>query len=106
MPESNGCQERIEDCFFGPLPNLKAAAHVSSQLHTYIHTYILGCRVTIKTNVDDFCPGAQQTRVRFPPGANSTIVSYNASAGEIYNANSSLARFENKNISVYIEETL
>jgi hypothetical protein len=32
-----------------------------------------------------------------PPGANPTIVSYNASAVKIYNATSNLVRFENKN---------
>jgi hypothetical protein len=32
------------------------------------------------------------------PGANPTIVSYNASAVNIYSATSSLARSENKNI--------
>jgi hypothetical protein len=31
------------------------------------------------------------------PGANPTIVSYNASAVKNYNATSSLGRFENKN---------
>jgi hypothetical protein len=39
------------------------------------------------------------------PGANPTIVSYNASAVEIHNATSSLVRFEGKNIFLYIEET-
>jgi hypothetical protein len=32
------------------------------------------------------------------PGINPTIATYNASAVKIYNATSSLARFENKNI--------
>jgi hypothetical protein len=32
------------------------------------------------------------------PGSNPTMVSYNASAVKIYNASSSLVRFENKNI--------
>jgi hypothetical protein len=40
------------------------------------------------------------------PGANPTIVSYNASAAKIYNAKSSLLRFENKNIFFYYEKTL
>jgi hypothetical protein len=33
-------------------------------------------------------------------------VSYNASAVKIYNATSSLVRFENKNISLYFVKTL
>jgi hypothetical protein len=39
-------------------------------------------------------------------GANPTIVSYNANAVKIYNAASSLVRFENKNIFYYFEKTL
>jgi glutathione S-transferase len=35
---------------------------------------------------------------KFFPGANPTILNYNASVVKIYNALSSLARFENKNI--------
>jgi hypothetical protein len=38
------------------------------------------------------------------PGANPTIVNYNAGAVEIYNAMNSLARFENKNIFFYVEK--
>jgi hypothetical protein len=37
-------------------------------------------------------------------GANPTIVSYNASVVNFYNATGSLARFENKNISFYFEK--
>jgi hypothetical protein len=40
------------------------------------------------------------------PGANPTTVSYNASVVKIYNATSSLVRFENKNIFFYFEKTL
>jgi hypothetical protein len=40
------------------------------------------------------------------PGANLTIVSYNASAVETYNATSSLVSFENRNILFYFKETL
>jgi hypothetical protein len=40
------------------------------------------------------------------PGANPTIASYNASAVKIYDATSSLVRFENKNIFLYFEKTL
>jgi hypothetical protein len=35
------------------------------------------------------------------PGANPTIVSYNASVVNFYNATGSLVRFENKNIIFY-----
>jgi hypothetical protein len=35
------------------------------------------------------------------PGANPTIVTYNASVVNFYNAAGSLARFENKNILFY-----
>jgi hypothetical protein len=38
------------------------------------------------------------------PGPNPTIVSYNASVVKIYNATSSLVRFENKNIFFYFEK--
>jgi hypothetical protein len=38
------------------------------------------------------------------PGANPTIVSYNASAVKIYNATGSLVRFENKNIFFWLEK--
>jgi hypothetical protein len=37
------------------------------------------------------------------PDANSTIVSYNASAVKIYNQTSSLVLFENKNVFFYFE---
>jgi hypothetical protein len=37
------------------------------------------------------------------PGANPTIVSYNASAVKIYNTTSSLVRFENKNILFFLD---
>jgi hypothetical protein len=40
------------------------------------------------------------------PGANSTIVSYNASAVKIYNARSSLVRFGNKNIFFAMQNAL
>jgi hypothetical protein len=40
------------------------------------------------------------------PGANPTIVSHNASALKIYNATSSLVRFETKNIFFCFERTL
>jgi hypothetical protein len=40
--------------------------------------------------------------VRLAPGPNPTIVSYNASAVKVYNAKSSLVRFENKNIFFYL----
>jgi hypothetical protein len=40
------------------------------------------------------------------PGANPTIVSYNASAVKFYNTTSSLVRFENKTIFFYFEITL
>jgi hypothetical protein len=39
--------------------------------------------------------------VGLAPGANPTIVCYNASAVKIYNATSSLVRFENINIFIY-----
>jgi hypothetical protein len=39
---------------------------------------------------------------RLDTGANPTIVSYNASVVEAYNATSSLVRFENKNNFTYI----
>jgi hypothetical protein len=39
-------------------------------------------------------------------GDNSAIASYNASAVKIYNATSSLVRFENKNSLFYREKTL
>jgi hypothetical protein len=39
-------------------------------------------------------------------GANPTIVFYNAGAVKIYNATSSLVRFENKNIFFDFERTL
>jgi uncharacterized protein YdhG (YjbR/CyaY superfamily) len=39
--------------------------------------------------------------VGLAPGANSTIASYNASVVKIYNATSSLVRFENKSIFFY-----
>jgi hypothetical protein len=53
---------------------------------------------------DSLCPGGaaqwtshpsqeQKTQVRTPPGASPTIVSYNASAVEIFNAANSIARF-------------
>jgi hypothetical protein len=38
------------------------------------------------------------------PRVNPTIVSYNASAVKIYNATSSLVRFENKNIFFCLEK--
>jgi hypothetical protein len=38
-------------------------------------------------------------------GANPTIVSYNARAVKIYNAVSSLVRFEMKNFAFFTEET-
>jgi hypothetical protein len=44
--------------------------------------------------------------VRVPPGANATIVSYNASAVKNYNSTSSLVRFESKSIFFYFENTL
>jgi hypothetical protein len=37
------------------------------------------------------------------PGANATILSYSGSAVKMYNATSSLVRFENKNIFVLWE---
>jgi hypothetical protein len=40
------------------------------------------------------------------PGANPKIVSYNASAVNIYNATSSLVRFGNEHIFSYNEKTL
>jgi hypothetical protein len=40
------------------------------------------------------------------PGTNPTTVSYNASAVTIYNATSSLARFESKSVLLYFEKTL
>jgi hypothetical protein len=39
-------------------------------------------------------------------GANPTIAIYNASAVKIYNATSSLVRFEDTNILFFIEKTL
>jgi hypothetical protein len=41
---------------------------------------------------------------RVTTGANPTTAIYNASAAKIYNATSSLVRFENKNIFVYNEK--
>jgi hypothetical protein len=38
------------------------------------------------------------------PGANPTIVIYNTSFVNFYNATGSLARFENKNILFYFEK--
>jgi hypothetical protein len=38
------------------------------------------------------------------PGANPTIAIYNASAVKIYNAKSSLLRFENGNIFFYLKK--
>jgi hypothetical protein len=38
------------------------------------------------------------------PGANPTILSYNASVEKIYNTTSSLVRFENKNIFLYFDK--
>jgi hypothetical protein len=40
------------------------------------------------------------------PGANPAIVSYNVSAVKIYNATSSLVRFERKTIFFSFEKTL
>jgi hypothetical protein len=40
------------------------------------------------------------------PGANPTIVSYNASAVKIYNAKSSLVRFETKIVSTSLKNAL
>jgi hypothetical protein len=40
----------------------------------------------------------------FTPGANPTIVSYNASVVNFYNATGSLAHFENKNILFCLEK--
>jgi hypothetical protein len=40
------------------------------------------------------------------PGANPTTESYNASLVKIYNATSSLVRFENKNIYIFFEKTI
>jgi hypothetical protein len=40
------------------------------------------------------------------PGPNPTIVSYDAGAVKIYNATSSLVRFENKNIFFYLRTAL
>jgi hypothetical protein len=42
--------------------------------------------------------------VGLAPGANPTIVSYNVSVVNFYNATGSLARLENKNISFYFEK--
>jgi hypothetical protein len=43
---------------------------------------------------------------RLTPGANATIAFYNASAVKIYNATSSLVRFESKNIFFLFVKTL
>jgi hypothetical protein len=40
------------------------------------------------------------------PGANSTSVSYNASAVKFYIAKSSLVRFKNENSFFYLEKTI
>jgi hypothetical protein len=40
------------------------------------------------------------------PGANPTIVSYNASVVKVYNTTNSLDRFESKNISFILLKTL
>jgi hypothetical protein len=45
-------------------------------------------------------------KIFLSPGATPTIVSYNASAGKIYNATSTLVRFENKNSFFFFEKTL
>jgi hypothetical protein len=45
-------------------------------------------------------------KYRRGPGANPTTLSYNASPVKIYNATSSLVRFENKNIVFYFEKQL
>jgi hypothetical protein len=42
-----------------------------------------------------------QKSLKIRPGANPTIVIYNASVVNFYNAMGSLARFENKNILFY-----
>jgi hypothetical protein len=42
------------------------------------------------------------SQIYFFSGANPTFVSYNASAAKIYNAKSSLLRFENKFIFFHI----
>jgi glutamate formiminotransferase len=47
---------------------------------------------------------AQILIITLTPGANPTIVNYNASAKEIYSATSSLERFENKNIFFCFEK--
>jgi hypothetical protein len=49
-------------------------------------------------------PACNDSILSYVPGANPTIVSYNARAVNFYNATSSLARFENKNMTLYSEK--
>jgi hypothetical protein len=44
------------------------------------------------------------TKSQKNPGANPTTVSYNASVVKIYNATSSLVRFENKIVFIYVRK--
>jgi hypothetical protein len=50
--------------------------------------------------------GISETVPSVSSGANTTIVSYNASAVNIYYATRSLVRLENNNIFFYFEKTL
>jgi hypothetical protein len=63
----------------------------------FFSTYIC----TLKKTIVYYNAGAVLVNsevVGLTPGPNPTIVSYNATAVKIYNATSSLVRFENKNI--------
>jgi hypothetical protein len=62
-----------------------------------IITLVFGKNVNF---LDKNCRKSQKN-VFMTPGANPTIVIYNASVVNFYNATGSLARFENKNILFY-----